>query len=54
MEKIEYLCKSLADFLWGDWLLAALLGLGVLYTVITGGVQFRCVRLLRKGFFYLG
>lgn len=54
MEKIEYLCKSLADFLWGDWLLAALLGLGVLYTVITGGVQFRCVHLLRKGFFSLG
>ncbi len=53
MEKIEYLCKSLADFLWGDWLLAALLGLGVLYTVITGGVQFRCVHLLRKGFFSL-
>lgn len=54
MEKIEYLCKSLADFLWGDWLLAALLGLGALYTVITGGVQFRCVHLLRKGFFSLG
>lgn len=53
MEKIEYLCKSLADFLWGDWLLIALLGLGAFYTVITGCVQLTCVRLLRKGFFSL-
>ena len=51
MERIEYLCKSLADFLWGDWILAALLGLGILYTVITGCVQFKCLRLLKKGFF---
>lgn len=51
MEKIEYLWKSLADFLWGDWLLLALLGLGALYTVITGGIQFKCIKLCRQGFF---
>ncbi len=53
MEKAEYLFKTLADLLWGDWLLAALLGLGIFYTLITGGIQFQFVRLLRKGFFRL-
>lgn len=53
MEKIEDLIKTLADFLWGDWLLAALLGLGIFYTFMTGFVQLKCVKLLRKGFFQL-
>lgn len=53
MEKIELFFKTVADFLWGDWLLVALLGLGVFYTVMTGCVQLRCVNLLRKGFFQL-
>lgn len=51
MEKIELFFKSFANFLWGDWLLVALLGLGVYYTVMTGGIQIRCVQLLRKGLF---
>lgn len=51
MEKIELFFKTVADFLWGDWLLVALLGLGLFYTVMTGCVQLRCVKLLRKGFF---
>lgn len=51
MDKAEYIFKSLADLLWGDWLLAALLGLGAFYTVMTGCVQLRCIRLLGKGFF---
>ena len=51
MEKAEHLFKMLADFLWGDWLLAALLGLGAFYTVITGCVQIKCVWLLKKGYF---
>lgn len=53
MEKLEHLTKALANFLWGDWLLAALLGLGIFYTVMTGCVQFKCVKLLKKGFFDL-
>ncbi len=53
MEKIEAIFKSLADFLWGDWLLAALLGLGFFYTVMTGFIQFRCVGLMKKGAFRL-
>ena len=53
MEKIEDLIKTLADFLWGDWLLAVLLGLGIFYTFMTGFVQIKCVKLLRKGFFQL-
>lgn len=51
MEKIELFFDSLANFLWGDWLLVALLGLGAYYTVMTGGIQIRCVQLLRKGLF---
>lgn len=51
MEKIEYLFQTLADFLWGDWLLAALLGLGIFYTMMTGCIQIQCARLLKKGFF---
>lgn len=51
MEKIERIFEGLANFLWGDWLLVALLGLGMLYTVMTGCVQLHCVRLLRKGVF---
>lgn len=51
MEKIEHIFEGLANFLWGDWLLAALLGLGVWYTVMTGCIQLRCIRLFRKGFF---
>ncbi len=51
MEKTEYLFKTLADLLWGNWLLAALLGLGIFYTVMTRGIQITCVRLLGKGFF---
>lgn len=51
MEKAEYLFKTLANFLWGDWLLAALLGLGIFYTLLTGCIQLQFVRLLRKGFF---
>ena len=49
MSKIEPFFKSLADLLWGDWLLFALLGLGLYYTVMTGFIQFKCVSLLKNG-----
>lgn len=38
---IEDVLSRLSGLLWGNWLLAALLGLGVLYTIMTGGVQIR-------------
>lgn len=41
MEQIENLFEKFAEFLWGDWLLAALIGVGLLYTVMTGFVQFK-------------
>lgn len=33
--------KKLADVLWGNWLLFVLLGIGILYTIVTGGIQIR-------------
>lgn len=48
---MEAIIKRVADLLWGDWLMAALLGLGVFYTAMTGGIQFRCAALFCKGFF---
>ena len=53
MAGIEAVFKALADFLCGDWLLIALLGLGLFYTIMTGFVQFQCITLFRKGFFSL-
>lgn len=43
MEALERFFGGLARLLWGNWLLAVLLGLGVFYTIITGGIQFRCL-----------
>lgn len=49
MNNIEAFFKQAADFLWGDWLLVALLGLGIYYTLMTGGIQFKLISLIRKG-----
>lgn len=38
---IETFFGTAADFLWEDWMLVLLLGLGIYYTVMTGFVQFR-------------
>lgn len=40
IEAAETFFGTIADFLWKDWMLALLLGLGVYYTVMTGFVQF--------------
>ena len=37
---IEWL-NAFDSWLWGNWLLFVLIGIGILYTVITGGVQIR-------------
>ena len=39
MAEIELVIGNIANILWGDWLLFALLGLGILYTFMTGGIQ---------------
>lgn len=39
MERLTTVLTTFDDWLWGDWLLFVLLGIGVLYTVITGFVQ---------------
>lgn len=39
MKQLETLLIGLADIIWGNWLLVALVGLGVFYTCITSGVQ---------------
>lgn len=50
MEQLENLLKQLADLLWGNWLLGVLLGMGVLYTCITGCVQIRRLPFIIRGF----
>ena len=35
MAEIELVIGNIANTLWGDWLLFALLGLGMLYTFMT-------------------
>ena len=37
---LEVLTK-IDNWLWGNWLLFVLLGVGLLYTIITGGIQIR-------------
>ena len=51
MDTIEAFFGKLADFLWGDWLLFALVGLGIYYTAMTGFIQLRCLFLIPKGGF---
>lgn len=41
MKVVEGLFETLANLLWGNWMLFMLLGLGVFYTLITGGIQIR-------------
>lgn len=48
MKGIESLFETLADFLWGNWMLLMLLGLGVFYTLITGGIQLRALPRLAR------
>lgn len=50
MELLESLFQSLSDFLWGNWLLFVLVGLGVFYTIMTGGVQLLRLPFICKNF----
>lgn len=44
MKMAEGFFERMADLLWGNWMLVLLLGLGVFYTLITGGIQIKAVR----------
>ena len=50
MSTIEYLFQTAADFLWKDWMLVLLLGLGIYYTFLTGFVQIRLFPFILKSF----
>lgn len=41
MDQLMEWLNAFASWLWGNWLLFVLIGIGILYTVITGGVQVR-------------
>lgn len=41
LEALETFFGTAADYLWRDWMLVLLLGLGIYYTVMTNFVQFR-------------
>ena len=43
MKTAEAVLGNLAGLLWGNWMLFVLLGLGVFYTIATGGIQFRSI-----------
>ena len=41
MNQLMEWLNAFDSWLWGNWLLFVLIGIGILYTVITGGVQIR-------------
>lgn len=44
MKMMEGIFSYMADLLWGNWMLVMLLGLGVFYTLLTGGIQLKALR----------
>ena len=50
MNTIEAFFKTAADFLWKDWMLVMLLGLGVYYNFMTGFIQIRFFPRVLKSF----
>lgn len=50
MQTIETFFRAMADFLWKDWMLVLLLGLGTYYTIMTDFVQFRFFPYIIKNF----
>lgn len=41
MDKLQIVLDQFNSWLWGNWLLFLLVGVGILYTIITGAVQIR-------------
>ena len=48
MERIQEILTTIDNWLWGNWLLFVLLAVGILYTVISGGVQVRHFKYIIK------
>ncbi len=51
MVQIEIFLGNLANFLWGNWLMFALIGIGVIYSFATGWIQIRKFPYVMKKFF---
>ena len=41
MDQLLHVLTIIDNWLWGNWLLFVLIGVGILYTIITGFVQVR-------------
>lgn len=50
MKGVEGFFSRFADLLWGNWMLCLLFGLGIFYTVMTGGIQIRSIPWIAKEF----
>lgn len=41
MEKIEFILERISNIIWGNYLMITLMGVGVFFTIITGGIQIK-------------
>lgn len=41
MEKIEFILERISNIIWGNYLMITLMGVGVFFTIITGGIQLK-------------
>ena len=48
MQKLMEQLSTFSEWLWGDWLLFVLIGIGILYTIITEAVQVRHFRYIMR------
>ncbi len=48
LETLLHWSQAAADFMWGEWMIALLVGTGVVLTVVTRGIQFRKMGLALK------
>lgn len=48
MVRLQEILSAFDNWLWGNWLLYVLMGVGLLYTVITGGIQIRKFKYIIK------
>lgn len=51
MAGLESVFRVLSDLLWNHVLLVVLIGLGIFYTILTGGIQIRCFAMAWKSMF---
>lgn len=48
MQTLENFFRSISDIIWGNWLLVALVGIGILFTILTRFIQFRMLPYIIK------